>query len=66
MRAAHHGLPAADFEVPSGISMVTLYEDDGRVEPFLEGTEPGFETVASEELGHYEPYPPPAPDDEEE
>ncbi|NVJ21092.1 MULTISPECIES: penicillin-binding protein 1A [Myxococcus] len=52
MRVAHEGLPARDFEVPSGILQVRIdpvtgllagASVPGRLEPFLEGTQPTAE-----------------------
>ncbi len=55
MRHAHEGLPARDFEVPAGISLVRIDPATGllagkavpgRLEPFLDGTAPRTETSA--------------------
>ncbi|MBN1208632.1 MAG: PBP1A family penicillin-binding protein [Myxococcaceae bacterium] len=52
MRAAHEGLPPRDFEVPAGITQVRIdpatgllagNSVPGRLEPFLEGTQPTAE-----------------------
>ncbi|NTX12192.1 PBP1A family penicillin-binding protein [Myxococcus sp. CA056] len=52
MRVAHEGLPARDFEVPAGILQVRIdpvtgllagASVPGRLEPFLEGTQPTAE-----------------------
>ncbi|MFY2561311.1 penicillin-binding protein 1A [Corallococcus terminator] len=52
MRVAHEGLPARDFEVPAGILQVRIDPASGllagasvpgRLEPFLEGTQPTAE-----------------------
>ncbi|WP_342375130.1 PBP1A family penicillin-binding protein [Myxococcus stipitatus] len=52
MRTAHEGLPARDFEVPSGVLQVRIdpvtgllagASVPGRLEPFLEGTQPTAE-----------------------
>ncbi|MBJ6761874.1 PBP1A family penicillin-binding protein [Myxococcaceae bacterium JPH2] len=52
MRVAHEGLPARDFEVPPGITQVRIdpatgllagNSVPGRLEPFLEGTQPTAE-----------------------
>jgi penicillin-binding protein 1A len=52
MRVAHEGLPAREFEVPPGISQVRIdpvsgllagSSVPGRLEPFLEGTQPTAE-----------------------
>lgn len=59
MKTAHEGLPEREFEVPPGVSLVRIdpltgqlagSAVPGRVEPFLEGTEPMTEAAGPDQI----------------